>query len=261
MNAHIIKNDNLVPGYYKLSLNCPTLAQAVQPGQFVMLQVSQAYDPLLRRPFSIHRRDGDGVQILYQVVGRGTQLMAEMLPGQMLDVMGPLGNGFTLPPGTRQAILIGGGVGVAPLLFWAQELAQKQVRLLLFAGGKNRADLLAVDDFRRLGARLYPATEDGSLGQPGMVTAIVEDYLSQESASPDTAIFACGPKAMLAKIADLAQSYKLPCQLSLDVMMACGVGACGGCVVKTRGSGDQVFRYSRVCQEGPVFEAHSILWS
>lgn len=256
MQADILDNNELAPSYYKLTLQCPVLAHSVNPGQFIMLKVSEAYDPLLRRPFSIHRVDGEQVQLLYQVVGKGTQLMSQMRPGEVLDVLGPLGNGFTLQPGIAQAMLIGGGVGVAPLLFWAQELVRHKLKLLLFIGGKNKADLLAVEDFRQLGAQLYLATEDGSAGHTGKVTETVKDYLTSGESTAATAVFACGPKAMLAQVAGLAKPYELPCQLSLDVVMACGVGACMGCVVKAGDSGD----YIRVCKEGPVFEASRILW-
>jgi dihydroorotate dehydrogenase electron transfer subunit len=260
MQAEVQNNESLSPGYYRLTLHCPALARDVQPGQFVMLRVNEGPDPLLRRPFSIHQGDGERVQILYQVVGKGTRLMAELPPGQTVDLLGPLGNGFHLPPGSRQAMLIGGGVGVAPLLFWAQKLAHKRIGLLVFIGGKSSTDLLAVEDFRRLEAEIYLATEDGSQGRTGKVTTIAEDYLRRESSTRAVAMFACGPKAMLARIADLARRHRLPCQLSLDVVMACGVGACGGCVVKTRGSEEEVFNYSRVCREGPVFEAARIIW-
>jgi dihydroorotate dehydrogenase electron transfer subunit len=260
MHAQIIKNKILSPGYYRLTLNCPTLARVVKPGQFVMIRVSNTYDPLLRRPFCIHYRDVNLVQILYQVVGKGTKLMTEMLPGQMLDVLGPLGNGFRLYPDTRQALLVGGGVGIAPLLFLAQELVQQKIESVLFLGGKTKDDLLAVDAFRQLNIRLFLATEDGSCGKTALVTNILAEYLAQTSDTQNRAIFACGPMAMLAHIANSAQSHKLPCQVSLDVAMACGVGACGGCVVKTRGTGNEGFHYSRVCQEGPVFEATKILW-
>ncbi len=260
MQTKIIENENLTPDYYRLILHCPTLARTVKPGQFVMLKVSDAYDPLLRRPFSIHRTDGERVQILYQVVGKGTHLMTQMQQGETLDVLGPLGNGFSLPTGTVQAILVGGGVGVAPLLFWAQELSRQQVKLAMFMGGKCKPDLLVTDDFKQLGANLYLATEDGSVGHAGMVTASLEDYLKQDSAVYQAAIFACGPKAMLAHIAGLAKTYKLPAQLSLDVVMACGVGACMGCVVKAKDKKDSPAKYNRVCQEGPVFDATRIVW-
>jgi dihydroorotate dehydrogenase electron transfer subunit len=256
MQTKILENEKLAPGYYRLTLQCPTLARTVEPGQFVMLKVSKAYDPLLRRPFSIHNTDGERVQILYQVVGQGTHLMTQMIEGEELDILGPLGNGFSLPPGATQALLVGGGVGVAPLLFWAQELSHRQVKLAMFIGGKSKSDLLATDDFKQLGASLYLATEDGSAGHAGMVTAMLEDYLKTGSSAPNTAIFACGPKAMLAHVAGLAKNYKLPAQLSLDVVMACGVGACMGCVVATT----DTKKYNRVCREGPVFDATRIEW-
>ncbi len=256
MQATILANNELSPGYYRLILQCPALAQSVKPGQFIMLKVSDACDPLLRRPFSVHRVDDDQVQILYQVVGKGTQLMSHMRPGESLDVLGPLGSGFELKNGIKQAMLVGGGVGVAPLLFWAQDLLRHGVEILLFVGGKSKTDLLALEDFKQLGVRLYLATEDGTAGYSGRVTDIVADYLASGEATAVAAVFACGPKAMLAKVAGLAKQHELPCQLSLDVVMACGVGACMGCVVKTSQAED----YIRVCKEGPVFESSRIAW-
>ncbi len=276
MQAIIINNKKITDNYYKLTLNCADIAHTACPGQFVMLKVNNGYDPLLRRPFGIHSVNQNNIEILYQVVGQGTKLMSRLVPKEFIDVFGPLGNGFVIDKDIKQALLIAGGVGVAPMLYLAQQLRNRNTDIRLFLGGKNKADLLALDDFTRLGVSLHLATEDGSYGTKGLITDLLADYLNLQRnsltlPSPqrgeeaisicDMAVFACGPKAMLAHVSSLAKSADLVCQVSLDTAMACGVGACGGCVVKVKNAAaSDGFVYARVCKDGPVFTADKIIW-
>ncbi len=283
LQAIILSNQFIAPGFKKLAMECPDIASQARPGQFVMVKVASGYDPLLRRPFGIHRRLNSGrIEILYQIVGRGTALLADMQPGLALDVLGPLGNGFsiccypinrvtTIADDIRQAVIVGGGIGIAPLMFLAEELAAKKTAVEVFYGASTANHLVGIDRLESLGIKPHISTDDGSAGFKGFISQLLENYLAH-SAVPQAYIYACGPRGMLAAVADIASQYNLPCEVSLDAVMACGMGACLGCVVKgsypinrvttgDRGQGEGgKYNYLRVCQEGPVFAAGDIQW-
>ncbi len=262
MKCRVISNQQINCCYYKLILAGAETASMAEAGQFVMLRVNNGYDPLLRRPFAIHRycRLSGQFEIMYQVVGRGTALMSQIPAGGQVDVLGPLGNGFRVPE-TAEAkfILVGGAIGVAPLLALAEDLIKNRGfdpgQLAVIIGGKSRTDILALSDFAALGIDVQVTTEDGSLGRAGLVTNPLADILQRDI---NRAVFACGPTGMLKAVAKLSREQSAPCQLSLEALMACGVGACQGCVIKTK-DGDG-FAYRRVCHEGPVFDANEIVW-
>ena len=259
MESLVSANQKLSSQYYRLSLRAAAISRRARPGQFVMLQVNRDYDPLLRRPFALHSWDDKGnFQILYRLVGRGTALMTQLQPGDVIDVLGPLGNGFHLREPDRGAILAAGAIGVAPLLPWARQLLEQQrippAKIKVLIGGRSRSDILCLPEFRALGIQSLPSTEDGSLGRTGLLTAVLEEVLSQNPAP----VFACGPAGMLRAVSLLGARYNVSCQISMEALMACGVGACQGCVIKTRKGGG--FAYQRVCKEGPVFESKDILW-
>ncbi|MFH1623805.1 MAG: dihydroorotate dehydrogenase electron transfer subunit [Pseudomonadota bacterium] len=288
--SKILFNREVSATYYRIGLDCPEIASKAAPGQFIMAKVSNQLDPFLRRPFAIHRirktgaetkgTGGDSVvEILYNVVGKGTKIMSEMKVGDKIDLLGPVGNGFRIGSTMGAAILVAGGIGVAPLLSLAEgiRLQRSGVKpLLLFLGGKAGDDVLCVEDFERLGVEVRVATEDGSLGHRGVVTDLLLNYLdSREYGSIlPSHLFACGPETMLKEVAKIAREKKIPCQVSLETRMACGLGACLGCVVKTRSrvqpskregdreTGGQELRidYKRVCKEGPVFDSNEVLW-
>jgi len=270
MEAKILSLIELTSSYFILELEAPKVAQSAQAGQFVMLRCGPGYDPLLSRPFSIHRRQGNRIWLLISVVGRGTELISLSRPGAQLEILGPLGKGFRLiEPGRSdppaQALLVGGGAGVAPLLFLAEELAGRQVPLTVFVGGKTSADLLAIEEFEKLTTKLHLSTEDGSRGEKGLITGVLGDVLEQDTGFRQE-IFSCGPWGMLAEISRIAEERQLPIQVSVEARMACGVGACLGCVIKAKapegedyGIGD--YRHACVCLEGPVFEAEKLIWN
>ncbi|MCL4424919.1 MAG: dihydroorotate dehydrogenase electron transfer subunit [Firmicutes bacterium] len=253
--------------YVRLTLRAGELAQQAEPGQFVMVKADDGLDPFLRRPLSFHRinQERGEVQILFQVKGRGTGLLARRLPGDALQLLGPLGRGFTLEQrmfpengaGTQRqrVVLVGGGIGVAPLLALAEKAARGGDEVLLLLGARSRDDLLAVSDFRALGAQVHLATDDGSLGHHGLITDLLDQVLREDAAD---AIYACGPLPMLKKVAQLADQFGRPAQLSLEERMGCGLGACIGCVVGTKGPGGQP-TYKKVCQDGPVFPAQEVI--
>jgi len=286
--------------YVLLALRSPRIAARAKPGQFLMIRVSDQNSPLLRRPFSIHSRESGTVEVFFAKAGAGTEILAEKNPGETLDVIGPLGNGFRTgrerrkPSGDRKATktepaggfkgravyLVGGGRGIAPLYFLALELRRAGARPRIFYGGRSEADLPLVDEFAAQRLEVFVSTDDGSFGFHGLVSSMLERELERlfpedrpsgpqegtrrsarsgpATASRPAQIFACGPDPMMKKIAGLAASLKIPAQFSLESIMGCGIGACWGCVKKTRrGTGAE---YVKVCEEGPVFEGSEIVW-
>jgi dihydroorotate dehydrogenase electron transfer subunit len=236
------------------------MAGKAAPGQFVMIKPKSAAEPLLPRPISIHRVQKGLIELLVRVAGEGTRRISEMRPGEVLEVKGPLGRGFQVDP-LKLPLLVAGGMGAAPLLFLAEGLArrgagEKRRAPILFIGGRTKTELLALQDFRRNGVKVLAATEDGSFGKKGVVTDLLKTYLGTRSSA--AVLYACGPAGMLKAVAALAGRRGLPCQVSLEERMACGMGACLGCAVARRQEGGP--DYAKVCQDGPVFEAGEIDW-
>ncbi|NTU60273.1 MAG: dihydroorotate dehydrogenase electron transfer subunit [Deltaproteobacteria bacterium] len=248
----VVQREALGADYYRLRLR-PPAPFAAEPGQFVMLKVSDGIDPLLRRPFSLHRvaKDAQGdFELLFRAVGAGTRLLARTHVGDRVDVLAPLGRGFRLDAG--RPVLVGGGVGVAPLLFLAETFLDRGARPKLLVGGRRDRDVLCHDDFECLAIPFSVATEDGSAGEAGLVTRLLDLELREPHG---VTVYACGPTPMLAAVARACAERGVPCQVSLEAHMACGVGACLGCVVPAEAGG-----YLRVCKEGPVFDAADLKW-
>jgi dihydroorotate dehydrogenase electron transfer subunit len=224
-------------------------------------------DPFLPRAFSIYRiaRRGDTppvVEILYKVLGKGTQYLARMDPSQEIEVLGPLGNAFTLPDGGARPVLVAGGIGVPPIAALATQLAPSAKRQApsvgaeVFLGGKTSEDILCVKDFEEAGGGVHITTEDGSLGTKGLITDLLRPFLIAHHGSR-FAIYTCGPPGMLAAVAGLAEECAIPCQVSVEANMACGFGACMGCAIEVRAD-DKA--YKLVCRDGPVFDSREIVW-
>ncbi len=265
----LLSNQEISPGYFRMRILAPGFSEKARPGQFVMFRVQRSLPPLLRRPFGIFRTgflppDCDGlppkeyVEILYKVVGRGTTIMAELHEGDRVELLGPLGNGFDCTSGKGEKILVGGGIGLVPLFMLASELVAKEYSVRLLMGGRTRDDILAVTEFERLGVETYVSTDDGSLGEEGLVTRVLERKLQKY---PGAEVFACGPMPMLAAVHDICLKHATPLQVSLEEFMACGVGACLGCVVKGAGHTDENPSYLCTCKVGPVFKAQYLDWS
>ncbi|HIC90786.1 MAG TPA: dihydroorotate dehydrogenase electron transfer subunit [Syntrophaceae bacterium] len=264
VETEVVFNHQVGPSYYKIGLRAPEIVHSASPGQFVMVRVSSKLDPLLRRPFSIHRiakKDSVSFEILYKVVGKGTEIMSSLRQGDGIDVMGPLGKGFSILPHPKDLpsqiiYLVSGGMGIAPLYALAESaVIDGRKKVAVFLGGKTKEDILCLDDLKRLGVEIHISTEDGSLGSKGVVTQLLEERL-QIPSNPEV-IYACGPIPMLKKVSLISQECHIPCQVSLEAYMACGVGACLGCVIKKRlDKGTET--YVNVCKEGPVFDAHAV---
>ena len=253
--AEIVRTEQLAEDIYRATVRAPDIAQAARPGQFVMIRVSEGLDPLLRRPFSIHQvAAGELVQVLFKVLGKGTRLMAGRQPGQIIDLLGPLGHGFSINK-VQQQCLVGGGMGIAPLLFLAEKMLKEcelnAIKVLL--GAQTGAEISTViGDFKSLGITVHAATEDGSLGHHGLVT----DLLQQLDPDDRCMIYTCGPYPMLKAVATESMKNNWDCQVSLEAFMACGLAACLGCAVQ-RASLDG---YVHVCKDGPVFHAEEVAW-
>jgi len=281
--SRIVFNGKISNRYYRIRILCPQVASGAQPGQFVMVRVTKFLDPLLPRPFGIHRlcqkSDKDGgkgrpscIEILYRIVGKGTLMLSEKKRGEEVDLIGPLGNGFYLEKNLKSAIMVAGGIGVAPLFFLAQKLRKTKGRQnvgrtghIIFIGGRTKEDVLCVNGFRKIGIKVVVSTEDGSFGTKGIATDLLQDFLKDRfsSAIHGRRIFACGPSPMLQKVSEIAISQDLPCQVSLESRMACGVGACLGCsipIMVNKNGGNEVI-YQRVCKEGPVFDSNCVVWN
>ena len=256
----ILHNVKVGPVYFKMGLGFAELAQIARPGQFVMVRPNDMRIPLLRRPFSVHNRlvkNGEvyGFELLYKVVGQGTQALSEMKAGDELDVLGPLGNGFSCPEESRDVFLVAGGVGVAALYYLAHHLEEhRKVKTTVFLGGCSAADILCKDEFESMGAKVCITTEDCSLGEMGVVTSLVEKTLEVDG-KPDV-IYACGPQAMLRAVGDMAAAHDIVCYISLEAVMACGFGVCLGCAVEKAGSAGAYFH---ACTDGPVFDSRAVL--
>lgn len=256
VKARILLHRRITPDYFRLRLLCPEIACLARPGQFTMLRVSELRDPFLRRPFSFCRifppkgrrvrpEEEGAVEIWYKVVGRGTGLMSQLREGQRLDLLGPLGNGFRVAEGRKQAILVGGGIGIAPLVAWAEKLRglggktknfKEGLEVLILIGGKSPDEILGVREFKKMGFDPQVATEDGRLGMQGLATDLLERKLLTQGHST-ASIYACGPMPMLVRVAQIADQFDLPCQVLVESRMACGVGACLGCAVKVKEEG------------------------
>lgn len=253
--AEIIRTEKLAEDIFRVSVKAPDIAAESRPGQFVMARVGNGMDPLLRRPFSVHQvSEGGIVQILYKVVGKGTQELARMQTGELIDVLGPLGRGFRLNT-ERQHFLVGGGIGIAPLLFLARQILEKNESpaITVLLGARKREEIAPlVADFKRMGLAVQLATEDGSLGKQGLVT----DLLSPLHKETMAMVYTCGPYPMLRAVASMCRDRGWNCQVSLETIMACGLAACLGCAVPRA----DMMGYVHVCKDGPVFNADEVAW-
>ncbi len=254
--AEVAENVETAPGFRRMRLRCPALAGAFRPGQFFQLRVGGG-DLFLRRPFAPSEYTADGLVFVYALAGKGTERMAALSPGDRVSVLAPLGNGYSVPPGVRSALLVGGGCGGPSLAPLAESLRASGVRTTAVLGARTAATLLERGLFERAADRLVLATDDGSLGVRGTV---VDAYRRGGSAEPVDAVYACGPVPMLRAVGALARELGVrQCEVSLEERMACGFGACMGCVVAVRAE-EGGFAYRRVCHDGPVFNAEALAW-
>ena len=266
VDATVISNTRLSGDYSVIALAAPEVASLAQPGQFVMVKPSRGSDPLLRRPFSIFEilRDAGGnpvgVTLLNKRVGVGTTRLYETEPGARIACLGPLGRPFKPVAPPAEAWMVAGGVGLAPFVTLAEAVRANGGKARLFYGARRASELYYVELFERMGVEVVLATEDGSRGQAGYVTAPLDAALRSAQAIHDIRLYVCGPTPMMRAVAQLAASHGAACDVSLEQVMGCGLGGCYSCVVLARDEhGDPHF--VRSCIEGPVFEASRIVWN
>lgn len=277
----IAENVRLARDTYRVRFECPTLAQRITPGQFLMLRLHGANDPLLGRPLALYDTVVDasgrptGVDVVYLVVGKFTSRLAQLGPGTKLETWGPLGNGFA-PVAARHLIMVAGGIGQTPFMALGREalglrqygesprtLAGPKPRVTLCYGARTAEYLAGVDDFRGLGLDVRLSTDDGTAGHQGLVTDLLRGVLDEEPAAsagrPATQIVVCGPERMIEAVAHVARERNTACRVSLETPMACGIGICFSCVTKVKDASGE-WDYRRTCVEGPVFDAETIVF-
>lgn len=252
----IIKHEEVAPGYRLMCLEAPEIASRAAPGQFLHVRCSGGIDPILRRPLSIHFADPERgrVYVLYRVSGKGTALLAGKRPGEEVDVMGPLGRGYTIPAPGESAAVIAGGIGVAPLFFLLGEIkrvcCRDIVKVPVFLGAATSVVLPAAVRIRDMGFPLYIATDDGSSGYKGTVLDL---FKSEAGGRVFLRVYACGPAPMLKSLAE-AVGPGPEIEVSVEERMGCGVGACLSCACRVRSGG-----YAHVCKDGPVFNLRELI--
>jgi dihydroorotate dehydrogenase electron transfer subunit len=265
MTGVIRENRMLASDHFLMTVVLPPSFLTPVPGQFVMVHEENRVEPLLARPLSVYgfRRQSDHavLELLYRLTGRGTQLFSRMKPGDEMALIGPLGKGFAVHTGIGCVLFIAGGVGVAPLIFLLQDRSlkaeTKKDKKPIFYFGARSAELLVGLEHLSGTCDLRLCTDDGSLGYHGPVTELLKRDI--EGYDPEKAVlFACGPTPMIRSLGRVLRDHPIPCQVSIEERMACGVGACLGCAVAIRGPGEKR-EYVRVCKEGPVFDMSEIL--
>ncbi|NLE64798.1 MAG: dihydroorotate dehydrogenase electron transfer subunit [Elusimicrobia bacterium] len=249
--TRIVSHGPLNKTYYHLVLKAPLLARAVRPGQFVQIKVNDGLEPLFRRPFSVFRAQKGCIEIFYEPVGKGTRILASRKKGEILDVLGPLGRPFTMPAqNVKQIVLVAGGVGVAPFMMFSDGLKKHPAEKVLLYGGRTKAHTFSLAAFKKNGVKCFAATEDGSVGVQGRVSALFHKI----RISPMTRVYTCGPKPMMAAVQKFAREKGIGGEASMEEVMACGLGACLGCSIPTtRG-------YQTVCHDGPVFGLDELIF-
>ncbi len=265
----VVENPLLARDTYRIRLQAPELARAIRPGQFLMIRLPGSTDPLLGRPFALYDTvlDAQGqpaaLDVVYLVVGKVTRRLAALRPGDRVEIWGPLGNGFPELSGLDHVGLVAGGIGQTPFLAHVRELLGSRGyggrpprraarRVSLYYGVRTKELAAGVDDFRSAGAAVHLATDDGTLGFHGFATQLLEQH------EPPQHLVGCGPEPMLRALAALAARWSVPCHLSLETPMACGVGICFSCVTRVKTA--EGWDYRRVCVDGPVFDAASLAW-
>ena len=249
--CEIISRKGLAEGVFELNVVSDALAVQARPGQFVNVKCGR--ENLLRRPISVCGVFGDEVKLVFEVKGAGTKWLSERRTGELLDIHGPLGKGFDFPKG--DIIVVGGGIGCPPMLFAAQKAFLAGTVAAAVIGFRDADSVILRHDFMAYCDPAHFTTDDGSYGIHGTVTGPLEKLL--EKGGYD-AVFACGPRAMLSAVASICSKHGMPCQVSLEERMACGVGACVVCACATRSGGAEGM--SRVCRDGPVFDAETVVW-
>ena len=253
INGNLIENINLNDNYYRMRIEAPQIARKAKPGQFVMLSMWKNKDPFLKRPFSFYRIESDSgtFDILYKEIGKGTQIMAKSKVGDLVELIGPLGNGFMIPENTNNIAVVARGIGIATLMPLILESKKRGIAIYAFLSAQTGSLLLCSNEINSISEKVFYTTDDGSKGAKGIVTNFLENILKKEVID---VVYVCGSTRLTKHIRNLQRKYNFLAFVSLEEHMACGIGACKGCVHKTKDG------YKRVCKEGPIFPVEEVIF-
>jgi len=262
--GEISKNEEIQENCFLMKVKVVPSFENPLPGQFVMIRIAGLNDPFLSRPISIYSffrgKNSCSIELLYRVVGKGTQILAGLIKGSQVEINGPLGNGFEISDVKENIVFIAGGIGIAPLSLLIENLHRRfpSSLMTLYYGAQRAAAVVGLDKLQNICHDFNVCTDNGSVGKKGLVTQVFQKDIKKFSPE-NTVIYACGPKEMLKSLAKILSKSKFNCQVSLEERMACGTGACMGCAVAIK---DQkgIFDYKRVCADGPVFNLRDIIW-
>ena len=259
--VQLLANDLVADDFYMARWQAPHIAARAEPGQFVNIEVASGAAPLLRIPLSVCAADPQAglIDVLYEDMGPKSRALSRLAPGVQTQCLGPLGRGFRPPVEGVSAILVGGGIGVPPMLYWGSVLRRRGVRVVLLVGARNRGKHLPKPLLSSAADTVRRATDDGSLGHAGLVTELLRRELGDSGSHQ---VYCCGPQGMMRAVASLCLEIDVPCQVSLEEYMACGIGICVGCAVELEAAEDDsdYSRYARICVDGPVFDARRVKW-
>lgn len=252
--AELIEKEELKPDIFKFSVKAKPITDVAKPGHFLEIRVSDNHTPFLRRPISIYNMDKEKgiLEFIFQVKGKGTEILADKKVGALIDIIGPLGYGTFEYEGFKKIAIIGGGIGVFPLYELAKN-AKESSEVDIYLGFRNKDFVVLENEFREVANKLVITTDDGTYAQKGFAINVLKEEIQKQK--PDC-IYACGPLPMLKAVRQLAIDENIPCQISLEEKMGCGIGACLGCAVKVIDGKEP--RHGHVCKEGPVFNAKEV---
>lgn len=249
INSPIVETKQVHENIFIQKIHSPEIAQLIKPGQFLNIRVSENTFPLLRRPFSICDVEGDNIFLMFNILGEGTRILAHKHPGDLVDILGPLGNGFNLDGDYKTAIIVAGGLGAAPFPYLTRKIKSKK-NIVSFVGGRTKQDVITYGF-----ENLILSSDDGSLGFKGNVVQSLEQNLDKIDIA-SSKVFACGPNAMLRVLKDFSLNHNLDCEVSTECAMACGFGICQGCPIESTSNSE---KYLLVCKDGPVFNVKDVV--
>lgn len=249
VNSPVDSSIKLENEIYLLKIHCPEIAAIIKPGQFLNIRVSETMYPLLRRPFSVCDVEGEFIYLMFNIYGEGTRILSRKHKGDLIDILGPLGNGFNLDDDFDTAVIVAGGLGAAPFPYFIRKLPDEK-NIYTFIGGRTHSDVI-----KHGMKNIFPSTDDGTEGFKGTVVQSLEAGLSQIKGKK-LKIFGCGPNPMLRSLKEFSIKNDINCEVSSECAMACGFGICQGCPIE---STEHPEKYYLVCKDGPVFNVKDVV--
>ena len=255
--AELVNKKQLKKDLFKFSIKAPNIVKNSKPGNFIEIRVSEQTEPFLRRPISIYNLDRENgiLEFIFQVKGKGTEILSKKETGELIDIVGPLGYGTFKYDDYQNIAVIGGGIGIFPLYELAKSAKNDNKNVNTYIGFRNQDLVVLEEEFKQVSNNLVLTTDDGSYGKKGFAINFLEEDINNGKID---SIFACGPLPMLKAVQNLANEKNIPCQISLEEKMACGLGVCLGCAVKTANSPKENPEYLHVCKAGPVFNSKDV---